>query len=273
VLENEVKLTATSSFRLPPLDELVKGVETVAVAPQRLSATYYDTDDLRLARWGASLRRRTGEAWTVKLPVQAAGQLPAREEVTVPGPDGRPPKAAVDLVRAYVRTASLRPQVRLGPVRRRVELRDPQGGVLADQQAREEARAELLEALAGSRYLTLLNELVEAANAPMLTGEAQAPAKDFLPGLVRQPLRALRCRVKAFGGDPSEDELHQLRIRAKRVRYAADAVAPVTGRRARDVARAAARLQEVLGEHQDAVMAERWRNAWQALSNLHGSWS
>jgi CHAD domain-containing protein len=448
VLEREVKLTATSSFRLPQLDELADGVDAVTVAPQRLSATYFDTDDLRLARWGASLRRRTGEGWTVKLPVEATGQLLAREEVTVPGPDGRPPRAAVDLVRAYVRTASLRPQVRLRTIRRRIELRDPQGRVLAEllddevsvldgrriamrfrelevearddtpsgflgevaarlreagalaseampkvaralgprasgppdvcvpklppgatagdvvrraiaasvvrlirhdasvrldrdpedvhqarvatrrlrsdlrtfrslvqpawasglrdelgwlagvlgtvrdadvmlqrmrqladgladasrgraapvlstlEEAREEARSELLEALAGSRYLALLDELVEAANAPMLAREAQTPAKDALPRLVRQPLRALRRQVKGFRGEPSEDELHQVRIRAKRVRYAAEAVAPIVGRRARAVARAAAGLQEVLGEHQDAVVAERWLRAW-----------
>jgi CHAD domain-containing protein len=448
VLEREVKLTATSSFRLPPLDELADGVDAVTVAPQRLSATYYDTDDLRLARWGASMRRRTGEGWTVKLPVAAAGQLLAREEVTVPGPDGRPPKAAVDLVTAYARTAPLRPQVRLRTIRRRIQLHDPQGRVLAEllddevsvldgrriatrfrelevearqdtpsglldeialrlreagaaasqatpkgaralgprasgppdvcvpklppratagdvvrravaasvvrlirhdagvrldrdpedvhqarvatrrlrsdlrtfrslvqpewasglreelgwladvlgtvrdadvmlqrmrrladrlteesrgraaavlttlEEARKEARAELLEALEGSRYLALLDELVEAANVPMLTAEAEAPAKDVLPRLVRQPLRALRRQVKGFRGDPAEDELHQARIRAKRVRYAAEAVAPVVGRRARAVARAAAGLQDVLGEHQDAVVAERWLRAW-----------
>jgi hypothetical protein len=70
------------------------------VPPQRLSATYFDTDDLWLARWGASLRRRSGEGWTVKLPV-----------------------AADDLVRAYIRTAPLRPQARLRIVRWRTEAR------------------------------------------------------------------------------------------------------------------------------------------------------
>jgi CHAD domain-containing protein len=68
--------------------------------------------------------------------------------------------------------------------------------------------------------------------------------------------------VKALRDGGSEDELHQIRIRAKRVRYAAEAAAPVLGKRARAVGRAAARLQEVLGEHQDAVVAERWLRAW-----------
>jgi 8-oxo-dGTP pyrophosphatase MutT (NUDIX family) len=96
----------------------------------------------------------------------------------------------------------------------------------------------------------------------MLLPEAELPAKDVLPGLVRQPLRALTRQVKALGDGGSEDELHQVRIRAKRARYAAEAVAPVLGKRARAVARAAASLQETLGEHQDAIVAERWLRAW-----------
>jgi CHAD domain-containing protein len=49
--------------------------------------------------------------------------------------------------------------------------------------------------------------------------------------------------------------LHALRIRAKRVRYAAEALAPFVGDRAWAFARSAARLQDVLGRHQDSVMA------------------
>ncbi len=49
-----------------------------------------------------------------------------------------------------------------------------------------------------------------------------------------------------------------LRIRTKRIRYAAEAVAPVFGKRADAFARAAADLQEVLGQHQDSVVAAAW---------------
>ena len=45
-------------------------------------AVYYDTADLRLARWGVSLRHRTGDGtgWTVKLPEGEDGPaLVARE--------------------------------------------------------------------------------------------------------------------------------------------------------------------------------------------------
>ena len=36
--------------------------------PRRLVTTYYDTADLRLLRWGCTLRYRLGEGWLVKLP-------------------------------------------------------------------------------------------------------------------------------------------------------------------------------------------------------------
>jgi CHAD domain-containing protein len=141
------------------------------------------------------------------------------------------------------------------------------------QAARGEAHVELLESLRSHRYLALLDGLVEAANAPMLLPEAALPAKDVLPGLVRQPVRALTRQVKALHDGGSEDELHRVRIRVKRVRYAAEAVAPVLGKRARAVARAAASLQETWlpsgGCEPGCRGAGRWlppspRASWQA---------
>jgi CHAD domain-containing protein len=55
--------------------------------------------------------------------------------------------------------------------------------------------------------------------------------------------------------------LHRVRILAKRARYAAEAVLPVFGKRARAFARAMAAVQDVLGEHQDAVVAGEWLRA------------
>ena len=57
--------------------------------------------------------------------------------------------------------------------------------------------------------------------------------------------------------NPTDPELHRIRILAKRARYAAEAVAPVVGA-ATAFARAAAKLQTVLGEHQDSVTAQAW---------------
>ncbi|MGZ6636452.1 MAG: CHAD domain-containing protein, partial [Solirubrobacteraceae bacterium] len=53
-------------------------------------------------------------------------------------------------------------------------------------------------------------------------------------------------------------ELHEIRIKAKRVRYSAEAAAAAVGKPARRLAKAAANLQDALGAHQDAVTAEGW---------------
>jgi CHAD domain-containing protein len=69
--------------------------------------------------------------------------------------------------------------------------------------------------------------------------------------------RLLRAnRVAAAAETPAEREflLHEVRKAAKRSRYAADAVRPVLGKPAKRYARAAAGVQEVLGDNQDAVV-------------------
>jgi CHAD domain-containing protein len=76
--------------------------------------------------------------------------------------------------------------------------------------------------------------------------------------LLDRPWRALASHARALSSDPTDEELHRVRIETKRVRYAAEAVVPVIGKRAAKFARSAEALQEVLGEHQDAVTAMRW---------------
>jgi CHAD domain-containing protein len=127
---------------------------------------------------------------------------------------------------------------------------------------RDAAHADLLTALRDPRYLGLLDAVVAEANAPSLVPEARRPATDVVPGIVRGPWRSLARRGAGLGKKPTDAELHDLRIRAKRVRYAAEAVAPVAGRPARALARAAADLQGVLGDLNDAVVAERRLLDW-----------
>ena len=49
-----------------------------------------------------------------------------------------------------------------------------------------------------------------------------------------------------------------MRIEAKRLRYTCEAISSVFGKPATGLARAATKLQDVLGEHQDAVVAQGW---------------
>ncbi len=72
--------------------------------------------------------------------------------------------------------------------------------------------------------------------------------------------------MRALDDTPTDKDLHDVRIRTKRVRYAAEAVSPLVGKQARAFATAAAVLQEVLGDVNDSVVAERWLRDWARTS-------
>jgi inorganic triphosphatase YgiF len=119
------------------LSGVLDGVTVTPPEAVRLETVYYDTPDLRLARWGVSLRHRAGEGWTLKLPPaqapgQPQGQLLERDEITFQGGAKRPPEGAVAIVRAYVRKAELVPVARLSTIRRRVRLIDAAGTRVAE---------------------------------------------------------------------------------------------------------------------------------------------
>lgn len=124
-----------------------------------------------------------------------------------------------------------------------------------------DARAAMLTALRAPRYLNLLDTLVGLAaappfiEAPELT--ARSPTK-IASKIARRPWQRLADAVGALAPDPSNADLHQVRILAKHCRYAAEAVAPIVGPVAAHFAAAVADLQTVLGDHQDTVVAESW---------------
>jgi len=120
------------------------------------------------------------------------------------------------------------------------------------------------------RYIPLLERLHVAGQTPPFRAKAgpgagkkhspvaEAPARSALPRLVRTSWRSLHKQVRRAGDQPSNGELHRIRIKAKQVRYASELAAPVVGAPARRSATAAAKLQTVLGEHHDAVVAKEW---------------
>jgi len=444
--EREVKLGAWAGFSLPDLNDVVEGVTAVPIPDRLLKAVYYDTADLRLARWGVTIRHRTGEGtgWTVKLPEGDEGPALVRREVTFEGPANHIPPEALSLVRSYVRRGSLAPvahmrtrragvvlsdvegqavaevvddevsvlhggrvaarfreveveltgraspglidavlarlgeagagrpdptpklvralgaralgppelapvdlddepsagdvlhvamvssvtrilrhdpgvrigddpedvhQARVGTRRLRSDLRTfaaildddwlgplreelkwfagvlgsvrdadvlterlrSQAEALPERDAagmaplfrrlakeREVAARALGAVMAGERYVDLLDRLVLGAQQPALRAEASEPATRIVPDLVGRPWRHLRKSVGDLPDEPPDEDLHEVRIRAKRVRYAAEAAVPVAGGAAKSFASAVADLQTILGDHQDAVVAEDW---------------
>src|SRR6202521_2657548 len=416
MLEREVKLGAGPAFHLPDLAGVIEGVTVAPAETVRMETVYFDTAELRLARWGVSLRHRAGEGWTLKLAPpkpdssDRAGMI-ERDELTFQGGAKKAPEAAIGVVRAYVRKAELVPVARLSTIRKRVRLVDAAGarvaevvddevsvrdgrrvaarfreievevtggdgaeGVIApivsrlrgagagapdptpqyiralgprateppevapqplppEAAAKDVIRAVLAESVAAllhhdplvrtgrdpeavhqARVATrklrsnlrtfgplldaewteplrselgwlamglgavrdrevLLERLrLRAASLPandvrsagsllkMLEDENDAPRNEVIVD-PHPPWRRLRSAVRQLPETPTDPELHRIRILAKRARYAAEAVAPVVGPDAAAFARAAAKLQTILGEHQDSVTAQAWLRA------------
>ena len=126
---------------------------------------------------------------------------------------------------------------------------------------REGARARMLAALAQARFPALLAALARAAIDPGLSGAADEPANEALPRFAARPWKKLHAAVGRLGDNPSDDDLHAVRIAAKRARYAAEAVEPVVGAPARRYASAVAELQGALGDYHDTVVAREWLDA------------
>jgi len=120
-----------------------------------------------------------------------------------------------------------------------------------DSLARERsaARERLLVALDSDLYLRLLDDLERMAQELRLSGDAAT-----LPDLVDRQAAKLRKIAKSLPKDPPDDDLHALRKAGKRTRYAAELAGD------KKLVKRAKELQDVLGEHQDAVVAaERLR--------------
>jgi CHAD domain-containing protein len=118
----------------------------------------------------------------------------------------------------------------------------------------EEAAASrelLADAMSSDRYLTLLDTIELAVAAPHFTGDETPPA-----AIAKAEYRKLRRAVRALDKHASDDELHAVRIRGKRARYAAELAEASTGKAATRFIRKAKRFQDVIGDHQDAVFAE-----------------
>jgi CHAD domain-containing protein len=114
---------------------------------------------------------------------------------------------------------------------------------LARQRTR--ARRALLKALDGQRYSDLLDLYEAALEALEPSGSGKTLAE-----LARREARGLRNAVRAAGDEPLDEQLHDLRKRGKRTRYAHELSS------AKRVVRDAKAFQDVLGEHQDSVLAE-----------------
>ncbi len=123
---------------------------------------------------------------------------------------------------------------------------------------RAEARVVVVGALSSDRYLALLDRL-EHVSEPPGSGR-ETPLRDVWGAEWRRARKAF-ARLDERSGDA---RLHDARIRVKRARYAAELAAHELGKRGTRFVEAAKELQDVLGEHQDAVVADERIRAWAA---------
>ena len=145
-----------------------------------------------------------------------------------------------------VQIASLGPDQDLVPVREKL------------QQERDAAHAALVALL----DTTELREWMRAWRRELAKPEARASADESTAQVARELIRAqarkLRKRGDRIDDESSPEDYHEVRIRAKRLRYLLDAFAGLYGTAATEYLAALTKLQDILGLYHDTVvLAER----------------
>jgi len=117
-------------------------------------------------------------------------------------------------------------------------------------------RKGLVEALDSTAYRTALSDyrtLLQTASQPRYVSALRV--SDVARVTVAPPLHRVLQRGRAINAGSKPSRLHKLRIDAKRLRYQLEALAPAYGETVAPVQRALKKLQDLLGEHQDADVA------------------
>ena len=112
--------------------------------------------------------------------------------------------------------------------------------------------------LDSDRYAALRQELDWPPADPPFTERAARPAAEELPKSIAKALRTLDRHLVAAQALPAGTErdqaLHEARKADKQLRYVIEVAAPVVGKPARRLGRQAKKLQDLLGDYQDAVV-------------------
>ncbi|MEU6314229.1 CYTH and CHAD domain-containing protein [Streptomyces sp. NPDC047014] len=124
---------------------------------------------------------------------------------------------------------------------------------------RSRSRRQALAALDSGRYVALLDALdALLAGPPLLKAAAGSPHKVLRKAVLRDYARLATRIDTALSLDAGHERdlaLHEARKASKRLRYAADSAAPALGKPARRLAKAVKKVQGLLGDHQDSVVA------------------
>lgn len=116
------------------------------------------------------------------------------------------------------------------------------------EQQRDAQQAALARTLAKPWFMSLLARLEVAVARPRFRGKPRS-----LAGRAAKEHRRARKLVRKLPKKPADAQLHEVRKAVKRARYTAELAAAGGARPAARYVKRAKQLQDVLGEHQDAV--------------------
>src|SRR6266545_4636597 len=122
---------------------------------------------------------------------------------------------------------------------------------------RDQARANLFQTLDSPRYERLLAKLTAVLRHEPVgaSPSSRVRAVDAAPPLIKERYRKVRKGGRRIDRTSKPADYHRLRIRAKRLRYALQFLAPVYGEGVTALIGRTVRLQNLLGAHQDAEVA------------------
>jgi CHAD domain-containing protein len=115
----------------------------------------------------------------------------------------------------------------------------------------------LLNKLKSARYLDLVRLLQQAPHDPTAI-ESTATLHD----LAKQEFSRLRKVIRQAGRSPNNANIHRIRIKTKRARYAAELSESTVGKSATRFINKTRAVQDLLGRHQDAVKAQAYIQAF-----------
>ena len=303
--ENELKFAPPATFAVPEFDEGT-GVSVVEkLPPQNLRAIYYDTEDLRLARFGATLRHRSGEddhsIWTLKLP-RPGDTKNAREEINYVSDEKSPPPEILDLATAFIRSDKLVPVTTLKTKRRRWMLRGEAGVEIAELVDDDVSVVEGRKIIGRFRELEVeqrngsdkemkrigaamrdagaaeAEPISKAARALALRGQAEETRLDgtdtsaaaTFRGALRAALDRLLLHDPVVRLGKSTDGVHQMRVATRRIRSNLKTFAEIVDPAWSDEMRQDLKwLADLLGEVRDLdVLQSRLRDHAEGIEGL-----
>jgi CHAD domain-containing protein len=243
---------------------------------------YLRTQALRLRRADPQVRRDVPDAVhqmrvsarRMRSALQAFGRVIDRErtrELTaelkwVAGELGGARDAEVMAERFAALLTAVPDELKLGPV--------DAAFTRSFERRRAEARDVALAALDSGRYLALHDRIDALLTEAPFTARARRKGKRELPRSVRRAYRRMESRMaeaqRQPPGERRDGALHETRKAAKRLRYAIEAVQRTQGKPAARLRKRLKSVQDLLGEHQDAVVARPVLRELAAQAYLEG---